>query len=157
LTMEIKKQDLIQHGLKVLQSVGSHYICEVCINSGNSCCFGCQHLEDGIGCQKRNTSCTAWLCGLQMFFLNEIGLLDDWENLWDQIPGQGFREDNTPERINIKSFLPFDDLDDKAGKLVAEKIELFVKGGGDIDKLERQLNKDFVLKNSINFHPLFRR
>jgi hypothetical protein len=121
LSINVQREDIIQHGLKVLQLVGSHYICEVCIKSGNSCCLGCEFLIDGIGCQKRNTSCTAWLCGLQKFYLNEIGLLDEWENLWDQIPGQGFREDNTPERIKIESLLPLENLDGKVGKLVAKK------------------------------------
>lgn len=100
---------------------------------------------------KRNTSCTAWLCGLQKFFLNEIELLDEWENLWEQVPGQWFRRDNTPETIKIKSLLNHEQLDSKIGKLMAEKLELFVKEGGNIDKLERKLNLDFDLRNSENF------
>ncbi|QGQ45532.1 DNA mismatch repair protein [Metabacillus sediminilitoris] len=157
MSIEIKREDIIQHGLNVLQLVGSHYICKVCINSGNSCCKGCEFLKDGFGCQKRNTSCTAWLCGLQKFFLNEIGLLDEWENLWEQVPGQWFRRDNTPETIKIKSLLNIEQLDSKVGKLIATKLELFVKEGGNVDKLERKLNLDFELRNSDNIHPLYRR
>lgn len=146
MSIEIKREDIILHGLMVLQLVGSHFICEVCIKSGNSCCRGCEFLKDGLGCQKRNTSCTAWLCGLQKFFLNEIGLLDEWESLWEQIPGQGFRKDNTPETIKIKSLINLETLDNKVGKLIAEKLALFVKEGGNIDKLERKLSLDFDRK-----------
>ncbi|WP_422778056.1 DNA mismatch repair protein [Peribacillus butanolivorans] len=148
MSIEIKKVDIIQHGLKVLQSVGSHHICEVCIKSGNSCCKGCEFLKDGIGCQNRNTSCTAWLCGLQKFFLNEIGLLDEWENLWEQVPGQCFRKDNTPKTIKIKSLLSLEDLDNKVGKLIAEKLELFVKEGGSIDQLKLSLDLLLSLKTT---------
>lgn len=146
MSIEIKREDIILHGLMVLQLVGSHYICEVCIKSGNSCCRGCEFLKDGLGCQKRNTSCTAWLCGLQKFFLNEIGLLDEWESLWEQIPGQGFRKDNTPETIKIKSLINLETLDNKVGKLITKKLALFVQEGGNIDKLERKLSLDFDRK-----------
>ncbi|KRF59820.1 DNA mismatch repair protein [Bacillus sp. Soil768D1] len=157
MSIEIKREDIIQHGLMILQLVGSHYICEVCIKSGNSCCQGCEFLKDGLGCQKRNTSCTAWLCGLQKFFLNQIELLDEWENLWEQVPGQWFRWDNTPETIKIKSLLNLEHLDSKVGKMIAEEFELFVKEGGNLDKLERKLNLIFELRNSENIHTLYRR
>ncbi|MDW7613866.1 DNA mismatch repair protein [Peribacillus simplex] len=157
MSIEIKREDIIQHGLMVLQLVGSHYICEVCIKSGNSCCKGCEFLKDGLGCQKRNTSCTAWLCGLQKFFLNQIELLDEWEDLWKQVPGQWFRWDTTPETIKIKSLLNLEQLDSKVGKMIAEEFELFVKEGGKLDKLERKLNLIFELRNSENIHSLNRR
>ena len=148
LSIEIRKEDLIQHGLKVLQSVGSHHICKVCIEDGNSCCIGCQFLMDGIGCQNRNTSCTAWLCGLQKFFLNEIGLLDEWEYLWEQVPGQGFRKDNSPDTIKLKSLLNLEQLDSQVGKSIAEKLKSFVKEGGSIEKLDRKLSLDFERKGN---------
>ncbi|MBO0999658.1 DNA mismatch repair protein [Bacillus sp. SD075] len=156
MSIEIKREDIIQHGLMVLQLVGSHHICEVCIKSGNSCCQGCEFLKDGLGCQKRNTSCSAWLCGLQKFFLNEIELLDEWENLWEQVPGKWFRMDDTPETIKIKSLLNLERLDSNVGKKTAEELELFVKGGGNLEKLERKFNLIFELRNSENIHLLYR-
>jgi hypothetical protein len=143
LSIEIKREDLIQHGLEALQSAGSDHICKVCIESGNSCCIGCQFLQDGLGCQSRNTSCTAWLCDLQRFFLHQIGLLDEWEKLWDQVPGQGFRKDNSPDTIKLKSLLNLENLDSEIGKVVAEKVEAFVREGGNIEKLDRKLSLAF--------------
>jgi len=37
-------------------------------------------------------------------------------------------------------------LDNKVGKLIAEKLALFVQEGGNIDKLERKLSLDFDRK-----------
>ncbi len=73
LNIKVKKEDIIQHGIEVFRSIGAYHVCNVCIKSGNSCCFSCQHSQDGVGCQKRNT---AWLCGIQSFLFNQIGLLD---------------------------------------------------------------------------------
>lgn len=140
LSIELKKEELIQHGLKALQSAGSHHICKVCIENGNSCCIGCQFLIEGIGCQNRNTSCTAWLCDLQRFFLHEIGLLDEWEKLWDQVPGLSFRKDNSPDTIKLTSLLHLENLDSKIGKDAAEELASFVKNGGSLEKLERRLS-----------------
>lgn len=98
----ITKEELIQFGLQYLQGVGISYICNVCISNGGSCCMNCSDLEDGKGCQRRNTSCTAWLCGFLMFILYEAGLLKEWEQFWEQIPGKSFRTDNTPSVVHIK-------------------------------------------------------
>lgn len=52
LSIEVKKEDIIQHGMEIFRSIGAHHVCNVCIKSGNSCCFSCQHLQDGVGCQR---------------------------------------------------------------------------------------------------------
>lgn len=76
------------------------------------------------------------------------------KNLWEQVPGQWFRRDNTPETMNIKSLLNLEQLDSNVGKLIAEELEWFVKEGGDVNKLERKLNLEFELGNSENIQPL---
>jgi hypothetical protein len=154
--IEIKREEMIQHGTQVFQLVGADKICKVCIKSGNSCCIGCDFLKEGVGCQKRNTSCTAWLCGLQKYFFDKIGLLDEWENMWEQIPGKEFREDSTPETVKIKSFIDLEQLDSKAGKLFAEALEVLEEQGDDIGKLERQLSIDFELRKPEIIQFLFR-
>ncbi|RBW69622.1 DNA mismatch repair protein [Bacillus taeanensis] len=144
MSIEMAREDVIQYGIQVFRSIGAHYICEVCIESGNSCCFACDYLQNGIGCQKRNTSCTAWLCGIQKFFFREIGLIDEWEHFWSQIPGQMFRDDKTPDKVNITSFINIQDLDDSLGKIAAEKLIAYRKIGGDIGGLELYLENKYV-------------
>ncbi|MGG3802666.1 DNA mismatch repair protein [Metabacillus fastidiosus] len=156
MSIEITREGLIKHGVAVLQSIGSHHICHVCIKSGNSCCKGCDFLQEGVGCQKRNTSCTAWLCGLQKFYLKEIGLLKEWEHMWEQVPGQCFRRDETPHTVKIDSLIKIEKYDDKAAKLVAKKLESFAEEGGNIGKLETKLALDFEVKKMEKIHPLYR-
>ena len=141
--IEIKKEDIIQHGIEIFRSIGAHHVCNVCINSGNSCCFSCQHLQDGVGCQKRNTACTAWLCGIQGFLLDQIGLLDEWNRFWIEIPGKMFRRDITPDNVRITSFIDMKNLNSRAGELLAERLESYVQQGGNVGKLERHLRKTY--------------
>ncbi len=93
----VSRSMVIENGMNFLQEMGSDHICKVCISNGGSCCSGCRHLSNGVGCQKRNTSCTAWLCGFLKYMLYETGLLQEWNDFWDQVPGQDYREDFTPE------------------------------------------------------------
>ncbi|PGZ97513.1 DNA mismatch repair protein [Bacillus pseudomycoides] len=143
MSIEVKKEVIIQHGIEILRSIGAHHICNVCIKSGNSCCFSCKHLQDGVGCQERNTACTAWLCGIQSFLFDQIGLLDEWNRFWSEIPGQMFRRDMTPEKVSITSLIDVQKLDSRDGKLLAERLKTYVQEGGDIGKLERHLNKTY--------------
>ena len=149
MSIDLRKEQIIQHGLEVLQQIGANDICKVCIQSGNSCCRGCKDLKDGIGCQKRNTSCIAWLCGLQKFHLREIGLLDEWESFWNQVPGQCYRRDETPDFVRLKSMMKTDHLSNKSGQIMAERLKQYIEEGGDLEKLESYLYLDFeIRKNS---------
>jgi len=95
------KQEIINEGLDYLHAIGTEEICRVCISYGGSCCKGCRYLKENEGCQLRNTSCTAWLCGFQQYLFLELGLLDHWEEFWNQIPGQDFRRDHTPATVTV--------------------------------------------------------
>ncbi|MGP7816142.1 DNA mismatch repair protein [Niallia sp. 01092] len=138
MSIEVEKEDIIQHGIEIFRSIGAHHVCNVCIKSGNSCCLSCQHLQDGVGCQKRNT---AWLCGIQSFLFDQKGLLNEWNSFWSEIPGQMFRRDNTPDKVKIKSFIDMKKLDSRDGLLLAEGLNSYILEGGDINKLERHLSK----------------
>ena len=144
MSIEFKKEDIIHHGLDIFRLIGAHHVCNVCIKSGESCCFLCDHLEDGVGCQRRNTSCTAWLCGIQSYLFEEIELLDEWNQFWSVIPGQMFRRDHTPDKVWIKSFINTENLTSHAGELLAERLSLYVQEGGDLGKLERKLDKKYA-------------
>lgn len=99
------KEEIIQLGLQYFQGIGASYICNVCISNGGSCCMNCCYLEDGKGCKQRNTSCTSWLCGFLKLLFYEAGLLEEWDNFWDEIPGKAFRRDYTPPVVPIKKGL----------------------------------------------------
>lgn len=146
MSIEIEKEHLIQYGLKVFEEIGANEICSVCIRSGNSCCQGCEFLKDEKGCQKRNTSCTAWLCGLQKHYFKEIGLLDDWENFWTKIPGKLHREDVTPDFVKVNTFPKIKHINKSSGKLMADTFKAFAEDGGNLEKLERSLQYDFVME-----------
>lgn len=146
----ISRDELIRHGMAVLQAAGAYYVCDVCIKNGNSCCYDCSHLEDGVGCQKRNTACTAWLCGIQKFLLQNIGLMNQWERFWSQVPGRYFREDETPDTVKITRLLDINDIDDTAGRLLAKKLEAYVQKGGNLGKVERYLNTKYILAKFTN-------
>ncbi|MDF2814772.1 MAG: hypothetical protein K0Q81_972 [Paenibacillus sp.] len=92
-------------GLEHLSGVGADHICKVCISSGASCCSGCRFLEDGVGCQQRNTSCTAWLCGFLKFIYYEAGLIKEWYKFWEQVPGQEYRRDFTPSEFRMDEWI----------------------------------------------------
>ncbi|MDA1754770.1 DNA mismatch repair protein [Bacillus cereus] len=143
MSIEVKKEDIIQHGIEIFRLSGAYHVCKVCINSGNSCCFSCQHLQDGVGCQQRNTACTSWLCGMQGFLFDQIGLLDEWNRFWSEIPGQMFRRDCTPDTVRIISFFDTKKLDSRDGEQLAERLKSYVQEGGDIGKLERHLSKTY--------------
>lgn len=102
----MSKQALIHLGLRSLRGIGLEHVCNVCISGGGSCCNGCEHLTEGVGCQSRNTSCTAWLCGFLKYVMFEMELLEDWESFWNQVPGQDYREDHTPDFVEVHSLLP---------------------------------------------------
>lgn len=136
---QMTREEIIQHGMLVFQTIGAHHICEVCIQSGNSCCYVCEHIEDGVGCQKRNTACTAWLCGLQKLLFQTIGLMDQWEDFWNQIPGQLFRKDQTPDVASVPFSMSIEGFDSQAGEQVAKWLRQYVEKGGDIAKLEGYL------------------
>ncbi|WP_139991261.1 hypothetical protein [Paenibacillus paridis] len=99
---KVSKADVIKSGLMVLSELGANHICKVCIANSGSCCNGCRNLLDGVGCQLRNTSCTAWLCGFHKYLLYEVGQLEGWYMFWDQIPGQDYREDFTPDELMLE-------------------------------------------------------
>lgn len=143
MSIEVKREVIIQHGIEVFRSVGAHHVCDVCIKSGNSCCFSCQHIQDQVGCQNRNTACTAWLCGIQSFLFDQIGLLDEWKSFWSEVPGQMFRRDSTPDKVWIKSFIDTEKLDGREGELLAERLKTYVLENGDIGELERHLSKTY--------------
>lgn len=102
----------------MFEEIGANEICGVCIRSGNSCCQECEFLKDKEGCQKRNTSCMAWLCGLQKFYFKEIGLLDDWKKLWTKIPGKLHRGNVTPDIVEVNTLLKVEHINKNLGKLI---------------------------------------
>ncbi|OXM82316.1 hypothetical protein [Paenibacillus rigui] len=99
------KQQIIDHGMDYLSKLGVEVICQVCILNGGSCCKGCIHLKDRSGCQLRNISCTGWLCGFQQYIFHEMGLLEQWNTFWQDIPGQDFRQDFTPPEVKIEGWM----------------------------------------------------
>ncbi|MDQ0063344.1 hypothetical protein J2T15_004325 [Paenibacillus harenae] len=111
-------------GIHALDEIGSDSICKVCISNGGSCCQGCRHLATGLGCQQRNTSCTAWLCGFLKYFLYETGLLEEWNDFWKQVPGQEYREDFTPELFFVNKPLHLPDIRSLSVALAADLQEL---------------------------------
>ncbi|AZV41686.1 DNA mismatch repair protein [Peribacillus asahii] len=145
MSIEMKKEHLIQYGLKVFEEIGANEICSVCIRSGNSCCRGCEFLKDGEGCQKRNISCIAWLCGLQKHYFEEVDLLDDWERLWVKVPGKLHRRDVTPDIVKVNTLLKVKHINKNSGKLIADKFNNFIENGGNLEKLEERLQHDFVM------------
>lgn len=122
--MQVSRQTVITMGIHALHEIGSNSICNVCIANGGSCCQGCRHLVKGIGCQKRNASCTAWLCGFLKFFLYETGLLREWNDFWEQVPGQDYREDFTPEVFYVTKSLYLPDLRNLSEALATDLHEL---------------------------------
>jgi hypothetical protein len=121
---KISKQMVIKIGMNNLQDIGSDPICKVCIANGGSCCNGCLHLTNGAGCQLRNTSCTAWLCGFLKYVLYETGLLQEWNDFWDQVPGKEYRADYTPEYFFIHKSLHIENLRDLSEALASDLMEL---------------------------------
>ncbi len=122
----VTKEELIQIGLQYLEGVGISNICNVCISNGGSCCMKCSELEDGIGCKQRNTSCTAWLCGYLKFVFFKAGLLNEWDQFWEQIPGRDYRTDYTPSVVLIKKRLQSPNLQ-SLGQAFGKDLAHFIK------------------------------
>jgi len=123
-TASVSRATILESGLSALQQLGAAHICAVCIPRGGSCCSGCQHLLPGVGCQMRNVSCTAWLCGFLKYMLYETGLLRQWNSYWDQIPGLDFRVDYTPDQVTISDSLHLPDLNELSEALSYDLEEL---------------------------------
>ncbi|KQO17481.1 hypothetical protein [Paenibacillus sp. Leaf72] len=121
---KISKQVVIDLGMASLQAIGSDHICKVCISNSGSCCSGCRHLSDRVGCQRRNTSCTAWLCGFIKYVLYETGYLQQWNDFWEQVPGQDFRVDYTPDSFSIHHSLKLPNMRSLSEALAADLQEL---------------------------------
>lgn len=136
------RKEVIQFGLKYLEGVGSHNICRVCIPHGGSCCFNCRHLKQGVGCQQRNTSCTAWLCGFLKFILNEAGLFQEWERFWDHIPGKDFRTDSTPSVVVIQKWLEIPNVQ-LLSQAFAEDLTDLIKKNNENPYFISELNNEF--------------
>ncbi|THF72951.1 hypothetical protein [Cohnella fermenti] len=120
----MSRQTVIKIGVDALNEVGSDLICKVCILNGGSCCSGCRHLVDGIGCANRNTSCTAWLCGFLKYLLYATRLLKEWDDFWRQVPGQDFREDFTPEVFFVEKPLQMNRIRNLSEALATDLREL---------------------------------
>ncbi|WP_127494718.1 hypothetical protein [Paenibacillus glycanilyticus] len=121
---KMSRQTVIKIGVNALYETGSDLICKVCITNGGSCCNGCRHLANGIGCTQRNTSCTAWLCGFLKYLLYATGLLREWNDFWRQVPGQDFREDFTPEVFFVKKSLHIEGIRNLGQALAIDLEEL---------------------------------
>ncbi|MBP1990987.1 hypothetical protein [Paenibacillus eucommiae] len=121
---KVSKSMVIESGLHFLKEAGTDQICRVCIRNGGSCCNGCRHLSNGFGCQLRNTSCTAWLCGFLKFVLYEMELLEGWNEFWEQVPGQDYREDFTPDFFTTHTSLSACDTRLVSEALAADLQEL---------------------------------
>lgn len=141
----MSRQTAIRIGLDALNAVGTTHICQVCISNGGSCCNGCRHLANGAGCQLRNTSCTAWLCGFLKYLLYETGLLQEWNDFWDQVPGLDYRGDYTPEHFFIERSLNVNHVYD-IGKL-SEAL------AADLEEISREhiaIGFIFTLQNKLD-------
>ncbi|WP_130616251.1 hypothetical protein [Cohnella abietis] len=121
---KVSKKMVLDLGMSYLEKMGSGHICKVCISYGGSCCSGCEHLSNGVGCTLRNTSCTAWLCGFLKFLLYETGHLQEWNDYWEQVPGQDHRMDFTPETFFIHKSLHVQSLGNLSEALAADLQEL---------------------------------
>lgn len=119
---QVEREEVIALGLRYLQGIGAEHICKVCIAHGGSCCGGCIHLSDGLGCQARNTSCTAWLCGFLKYVMYEAGLLHEWNTFWEQVPGQDFRQDDTPTTFAMSAQLTVPEMQ-ALGRALAEDLQ----------------------------------
>jgi hypothetical protein len=123
-TAKVSKQKVIDDGVMALRELGTESICKVCIANHGSCCNSCWHLSDGVGCQRRNTSCTAWLCGFLKYMLYETDLLQEWNDFWDQVPGKDYRTDFTPEYFFVQQSLPIHNLRNLSEAFSADLEEL---------------------------------
>ncbi|MFD2115332.1 hypothetical protein ACFSTH_09915 [Paenibacillus yanchengensis] len=146
-TFILEKETAITNGLQGLQSVGANNICEVCIASGGSCCNECPFLKDKVGCQQRNISCTAWLCGYLKYLLYELDLLTHWNVFWEQVPGQSYRMDFTPDQFPVELQLQIPELPQYAAYIAKDLQQLVRQRGGALiafelrERLDRQIDR----------------
>lgn len=132
----VTRKYLIDYGMRTLNGLGADHICKVCIQNGGSCCRSCKHLVNGAGCQSRNTSCTAWLCGYLKLLFYKAGMLKDWHAYWDEVPGLDFRKDSTPSVVNMTTHFEVPNLRE-LGEALANDIKA---------KLSRDKdNMDFII------------
>lgn len=122
--IQTSRQAVIAMGLQSLQTMGTDSICAVCIANGGSCCTGCRYLAEGVGCQRRNTGCTAWLCGFLKYFMYETGQLRQWNRFWEAVPGKDFRQDSTPDFVSVKEPLNVPAIGNLSKALAADLREL---------------------------------
>lgn len=141
--------------MEFLQGIGSHKICQVCIAHGGSCCSGCKFLNDGEGCQKRNTSCTAWLCGFLKFLLYQTGMLSAWYDFWIQVPGKDYRVDSTPDYFTIKNWIKRPNIQELSEALAKdiEKIATKINNAQHFSTLNSEIDA-CVMTVYYNFDPL---
>jgi len=149
----VTREKVIETGLEALQEIGISQICKVCIFHGGSCCSGCRNLSDQVGCQLRNTSCTAWLCGFLKYMLYKTDLLQEWNDYWDQVPGQDYREDFTPEVFFLQKQLEIPDMKELSKALAADLNTLAEKQAADDfiltlrDKLDKNIDQFYYYNN----------
>ncbi|NBD27142.1 hypothetical protein [Paenibacillus glycinis] len=123
----ISREAVIEAGLRYLRESGTDSICKVCISHAGSCCIDCLHLQDRVGCQRRNTGCTAWLCGFHNFLLYELDQLEAWNRFWDEVPGQDYRTDETPAFLYMSRSLSAPDFRLVSEAFASDLEELAVK------------------------------
>jgi len=143
------KEELIQTGFQYLDGIGISFICNVCISNGGSCCKQCTELVDGEGCQQRNTSCTSWLCGFLKLLFFEVGLLEEWEQFWDQIPGRAFRTDYTPSIVEIQKELEIPNIK-YLGQALAKDVERILNQNKHENINELKYVLDLYVRFSLN-------
>ncbi|PEJ57644.1 MULTISPECIES: hypothetical protein [unclassified Bacillus (in: firmicutes)] len=147
------REELIHFGHQYLEGVGISSICNVCIAIGGSCCKYCNELEEGKGCKNRNTSCTAWLCGYLKLILYKAGLLDEWEEFWEKIPGQAYRMDYTPSIVSIQKEIDIPSIQSLSEAFAKDLTRLNAKhkSSDNIielnDKLDRYITRFSIYKD----------
>ena len=55
-------------------------------------------------------------------------------------------DDVTPDFVQLKTFLKVNHIKKTSGKLMADTFQTFVEGAGNLEKLERNLQHDFVME-----------
>jgi hypothetical protein len=75
MSIEMTRDEIIHYGLKIFKEIEANEICRVCISSGNSCCFGCDFIQDKVGCQKKILHVSLGYVGCNNIILREIQLL----------------------------------------------------------------------------------
>jgi hypothetical protein len=141
------RETVIQEGLNFLDGFHIESICHLCISKGGSCCTGCKQLKNGVGCQMRNTSCTAWLCGFLKYLLYEAELLENWTSFWERVPGQDYRKDYTPVAFYINKQLRHENIS-RLGKALTEDLNelanLHLDNPDYIIQLREEIDKDLI-------------